>query len=372
MRIDTFRLERYFSEREFACAYNLAASDCEPLSQAELLDMADEDEMERWEELRLGYTHTCGAPFLREEIARLYQCIEPEQLLVCAPVEGIFLAMNSMLEPGDHVICCYPQYQALSEVARAIGCKVDRWEADEKQGWRFDPKWLERHVRPDTKLIAVNFPHNPTGSQPVLHDLERIVEIARKREAYLFSDEMYMFLEQDPGARLPAACDVYDKAVCLFGMSKAFGMAGARIGWLATRDAALYRRMAALKDYTTICSSAPSEVLATIALKSADRIVAANVERIGKNLDLLDEFFDRHLEVFYWGRPSAGSVAFPRLLSNKTADEFCAAMVQTASVLLVPASVFDYGQSHFRVGFGRAHLAEAVAALENHLPEVDL
>lgn len=372
MRIDTFRLERFFAEHEFAVAHNLAASDCEPISQAELLDMAGVAEMELWEELKLGYTETRGAPFLRQAIVRIYQGIEPEQLLVCAPVEGIFLAMNAILKPGDHVICCYPEYQALSEVARAIGCKVDRWEADEKQGWRFDPKWLERHVRPDTRLIVINFPHNPTGCLPVLRDLEQIVEIARKREVYLFSDEMYMFLEQDPGTRLPSACDVYEKAVCLGGVSKTFGMAGARIGWLATRDAGLMERLAQLKDYTTICSSAPSEVLATIALKSADRIIAENLELIKKNLDILDDFFDRHVDVFYWDRPPAGTVGFPRLLSSKTADEFCGAMISAAGVLLLPASVFDFGQSHFRVGFGREDLPGAVEALEACLHEAGL
>ncbi|HEY5494805.1 MAG TPA: aminotransferase class I/II-fold pyridoxal phosphate-dependent enzyme, partial [Candidatus Anoxymicrobiaceae bacterium] len=207
---------------------------------------------------------------------------------------------------------------------------------------------------------------------PVLRDLEQIVEIARKREVYLFSDEMYMFLEQDPGTRLPSACDVYEKAVCLGGVSKTFGMAGARIGWLATRDAGLMERLAQLKDYTTICSSAPSEVLATIALKSADRIIAENLERIKKNLDILDDFFDRHVDVFYWDRPPAGTVGFPRLLSSKTADEFCGAMISAAGVLLLPASVFDFGQSHFRVGFGREDLPGAVEALEACLPEAGL
>jgi len=372
MMIETFRLERFFSEHEFSVEHNLAASDCEPISQAELIAMAGDDELELWEELKLGYTETGGALFLREEIARIYQGIKPEQLLVCTPVEGIFLAMNAILEPGDHVICCYPEYQALSEVARAIGCEVERWEADEKQGWRFDPRWLERHARPDTRLIVINFPHNPTGCQASLRDLERTVEIARKRGAYLFSDEMYMFLEQEPGTRLPSACDVYERAVCLFGMSKAFGMAGARIGWLATRDAGMMERLARLKDYTTICSSAPSEVLATIALKSRGSIVAANLERIGRNLDVLDDFFERYPEYFYWDRPGAGTVAFPRLLSSKSADEFCGKMISAAGVLLLPASMFDFGQSHFRVGFGREGLAGAVEALEEHLPQADL
>lgn len=367
MRIDAFKLERYFARHEFAVPHNLAASDCEPLSLAELLDMADDESLEMWESLRLGYTETSGSEQLRKEIAGLYQQIEPAQLLVCAPVEGIFISMNAMLEKGDHVICCSPEYQALHEVARSIGCEVDLWETDEKQGWRFDPRWLERHVRPDTRLIVVNWPHNPTGALASLTDLERTVEIASRSSAYLFSDEMYRSLELEPGDLLPAASDVYERAVSLSGMSKAYGMAGARIGWLATRDSDLLERIRTFKDYTTICSSAPSEVLSMMALRAGGSILEANLSRIRSNLDALDEFFERHEEVFYWNRPGAGTVGFPRLMASGGADEFCRRALEDAGVLLLPASAFDFGQSHVRFGFGRSGLESALEALEAHL-----
>lgn len=367
MRVKPFKLERYFAQYEFQVEHDMAASDCEPLALAALLDMADNESTEMWESLRLGYTETRGSVELRKDISYLYQQIHPDHLLVCTPVEGIFMAMNSILEAGDHVICCYPDYQALHEVARAIGCEVDLWEADEQQGWRFDPKWLERHVRPDTRLIVVNWPHNPTGCVAALKDLERVVDIASRRSTYLFSDEMYRFLELEPGARLPAACDVYDRAVSLSGMSKAFGMAGARIGWLATRDPDLLARMQIFKDYTTICSSATSEVLSMMALRARDKIIKVNMERIKANLDLLDEFFECHDDVFYWDRPPAGTVAFPRLITKEGASEFCQRLVDEAGVLLLPASAFEYGESHVRVGFGRAGLCEALEALEGFL-----
>jgi len=124
MRMRPFKLERFFAAHEFNVRHTLCSSDCEPLSQAELLKMADDDSMELWDNLKLGYTESLGAPHLREEIAGLYADVDPAEVLVCSPVEGIFVAMNAILEKGDHVICGFPDYQALDEVARAIGCEV--------------------------------------------------------------------------------------------------------------------------------------------------------------------------------------------------------------------------------------------------------
>jgi len=366
MQIRPFKLERFFSEHEFRVRHNISASDCEPLTQAEVLEMADDDARERWDELRLGYTETPGALFLREEIAKLYLKIDPDDVLVLTPIEGIFVVMNTILERGDHVICTFPEYQALYEVAQHLECEVDMWPADERQGWRFDPLWLEKHIRPNTKLVVVNFPHNPTGWMPDAADFKRIVDLARASGAYLFSDEMYHYLEHDPVTRLPAACDTYERAVCLNGMSKSFALAGIRIGWLATQDAELMQRLATFKDYTTICSSAPSEVLATIGLQSMDRIIERNLSLINQNLDLLDDFFEKH-PFAYWNKPIAGTVAFPRLLIDRDAREFCEDLIAKSSVMMLPGEVFEYGSDHVRIGFARRHMDSALEALGKYL-----
>lgn len=366
MHIRPFALERYFSEREFTARYRLSSSDCESLAMEELLELADDDSLELWQGLKLGYTRTRGASFLREEIAGLYRGLRPEDFLVAAPVECIFVAMNSILDAGDHVICTFPGYQALGEVASAIGCEVERWSADERQGWRFDPEWLEEHVRGDTKLIVVNFPHNPTGAQASLEDLGRIVEAARQWGAYLFSDEIYRFLEREAD-ELPPACELYERAVSLGGLSKAFGLPGLRMGWLATREVELMEAMASFKDYTTICSSAPGEVLATMALRARVTILERNRSIIAGNLDALDEFFERHNGLFYWNRPAAGPVAFPRLLTESDADALCEEVLAETGVLLLPGTVFDFGGRHVRVGFGRRDLPRALEALDGFL-----
>jgi aspartate/methionine/tyrosine aminotransferase len=274
MNLKPFKLERYFAKYEFSVKYLLSSSDCDGLQQCDLLGMADDEIRSLWDHLTLGYTESLGHPLLREEIAKLYQGVTANDCLVIAPEEGIYIALNSLLQKGDHIICTFPGYQSLYEIAEGIGCEVTKWEPEEANGWRFDPDFLEKNIKTNTKLIIVNFPHNPTGCLPNKEDYQRIIGLARKNNLHLFSDEMYRFLEYDQKDRLPSACEIYDKAISLFGMSKTFGMAGARIGWIATKDKNLYAKMATFKDYTTICSSAPSELLSIIALRAKNKIIS--------------------------------------------------------------------------------------------------
>lgn len=367
MNLPPFALERYFAQHEFTVRYLLSSSDCDGLRQADLLAMADAETAHLWENLTLGYTEALGHPLLRAEIARLYRGITADEVLVIVPEEGIFLALNAILRPGDHVICTFPGYQSLYAVAEGLGCAVTRWQPDAEQGWRFDPALLEQQVRPNTRLLIVNFPHNPTGYLPPVEEYLHILDFARRHDLYLLSDEMYRFLELDAATRLPSACTEYAKAVTLFGMSKTYGLAGARIGWLVTQDQALYARIAALKDYTTICSSAPSEILALIALRNGPRIIANHLARIRRNLALLDAFFAEFAGRCTWTRPRAGSIAFPQLTGGQDSAAFCARVIREANVLLLPSTVYDYGNRHFRLGYGRENMPEALARLSEHL-----
>ena len=149
-----------------------------------------------------------------------------------------------------------------------------------------------------SKLIIVNFPHNPTGSMVSKEDFQRVIDIAKERNIYLFSDEMYRFLEYRQEDRLPSAVEIYDKAITLFGISKTFGMAGVRIGWIITKDNGLYKDLATFKDYTTICSSAPSEILSLIGLRARDKIIKNHLVKINYNRKLLDVFFKKHKDIF--------------------------------------------------------------------------
>ena len=361
-----FKLERYFAQYEFNVAYVLCASDCESLGIRELLAM-EPSAAEAFPRLRLGYTESLGSPGLRREISGIYTTVGPEHVLVHSGAEeAIFLFMNAVLTAGDHLIVHSPCYQSLAEVARGIGCSVTPWTADEGRGWALDTGELKTAIRPNTKAIVLNTPHNPTGYLMDRASFLETVRIARERGIVLFSDEVYRESEYDPADRLPAACDADETAVSLGVMSKTYGLAGLRIGWIATRNAALYARMAVLKDYTTICSSAPSEFLAEVALRHRREIADRNIGIIRSNLDVLDRLFSRHAGKFEWKRPRAGSIAFPKLIGADAAA-FCHTLVTETGVLLLPGTLFDDAGNHFRIGFGRKNLPEAAARLEEFL-----
>ena len=363
MQIPSFKLERYFAKYEFTTRYLLSSSDCDGLPLEYLLGLADAQSRELWEKLSLGYTESLGHPLLREEAAKLYKGLSADDLLLIVPEEGIFIAMHSILEAGQHIICTFPGYQSLYQVAESMGCEVSLWKPEEESGWRFNPDFLEQNLRPNTRLIVFNFPHNPTGYLPPLEDYRRMLDFARAHDLYVFSDEMYRLLELDESQRLPSACEEYERAVTLFGMSKTFGLAGLRLGWLATRDAELYQKLAAFKDYTTICGSAPSEILSLMALRAKEAIVDLHLKRIRRNLAAIDGFMQGHADLFEWTRPRAGTIAFPRYKGKEGALAFCQKLVQQAGIMLLPSTVYDYDDCHVRLGFGRENLPEGLEIL---------
>ena len=365
MKIPEFRLERYFARFEFDVPYLLSSSDVEGYRLEELLALADDEGRELWRDLSLGYTEAPGHPLLRREISTMYEGPGADDTLVFGGAEeAIFAFMNVVLEPGDHLIVTWPAYQSLYEVARAAGAEVTLVPLRYEDGWELDVDALRAQVRPSTKVVAVNFPHNPTGYLPTREIFASVVEIAREADAYLFSDEVYRLLEHDPDDRLPAAADLYEKAVSLGVMSKAFALAGLRIGWLATRDAELLRRVAAFKDYTTICNSAPSEVLALIALRAREAVLSRNMGIIRHNLPVADRFFEDWRGTFEWTPPRAGCIGFPRLAADVPVEGFAADLVEEEGVMLLPGTVYEHTGNHFRLGLARKNFPEALSRLE--------
>ena len=366
-KIEPFALERYFARHEFSARHLLSCSDCEALTMASLIALATDDTRHMWTDLRLGYTDSQGHPGLRRAIADIYNGFQPEDVLVAVPEEGIFLLMQALLSSGDHVVCTFPGYQSLYAVARSIGCRVSLWTGDESQGWRFDVAQLIKMLQENTRLVVVNFPHNPTGYLPAQEEFEALVDLLREREIHLLSDEMYRFLEADATATLPAACELYEKAVSLSGLSKSFGLPGLRIGWTVTRDHQLLNAMTHLKDYTTICSSAPSEILAIMALENREAIVAQQKVRLKKNIAALDQFWHDFKTDIKGQSPRAGTLCFPRLEMVADTYRFCQELVREAGIMLVPSRVFAYGDHHVRIGCGREDFPEVLSRFGEYL-----
>lgn len=364
MRPQPFALERYFARYEFTTKYLLCSSDPESMPIAELLAFED-GAAERFANVWLGYTESRGAPELREAIGALYPATGADGVLVHGGTqEAIFAAINCAAGAGDHIVVQFPAYQSQYSIAESIGAAVSRWNVDLDGDGAPDPGELEALLRPQTRAIVITSPSNPTGYVFDRPRLDRVVEIARERGLWLISDEVYRGTEHDAADRNPPVCDLYERGISLGGTAKAYGLAGLRIGWLATRDRPFYDRVAEFKDYLTICNSAPSEFLAALALRNGDSLIARVQGIVARNLDVLDAFFARHADAWQWYRPRAGTTAFPRYLKGDT-DTLCADLVERAGVLLLPSSAFDAGNDRVRIGYGRSNLREALAAVES-------
>lgn len=366
-----FRLETYFSRWEFSARYHLTASDAQSLPMSELLAMADDDGRERWESLALGYTETRGLPALREEIASTYDALEPDDVMCFAGAEeGIYLAMRVLLEPGDHVVVLTPNYQAAETIPLDI-CTVTGVALRPEDGWALDVDAIERALRPETRLVSVNFPNNPTGAVPDPAAWERLVRLCDERGIRLFSDEVYRGLELDC-LSLPQATDLSPTALSLNVMSKAYGLPGLRIGWIACRDRVVLDKLERAKHYTSICNSAPSEILALIGLRARDRLLERNRGIVARNVPLFADFFGRRPDLFDFEAPQGGCVCFPRYAGPDGVEAMCADLVEQAGVLLLPSSIYSSALTEtptdrFRVGLGRLDPAPALDAWSNWL-----
>lgn len=357
-RLPAFALERFFAKYEFSAKYLLCSSDTESVTLREALDEYADDECRfLFENLSLGYTESKGYPPLLEELKGLYDGFAQEVV----PQEGILLSMMALVEPGDKVVATFPAYQSLYDVAASCGADVRYWMPTDNE--RFDVDKL-RDLMP-AKLVVVNFPHNPTGYVPSHDDWKDIVSLCEQHGAWLFADEMYRFLGPET---LSAGAD-YERGVSLGGLSKSLGMPGVRIGWLACRDAAFIDKVASLRDWTTICSSAPSQVLGLVAVRARERLVARANAFITAGKASVVAAVQKRPHLLHWNsQHSAGPVGFVRLVRG-SAFAYCETLAEHSGILLLPSTVYGAGDSHFRIGFGRRNTPDVVSRWEATLDD---
>ncbi len=367
-----FALERYFTKWQSAAYHQLAASDSETLSLAELLETADAEDRRRWETLRLDYTEPHGAVWLRETIAAGYQTATADTVRCFAGAqEGMFTAMHALLGAADHAIVVTPNYQSAETIPLGI-CAVTGVGLDPTRDWSLDIDAVAAATQANTKLISINFPNNPTGTILERARFDALVAFCRQRGIWLFSDEVYRLIERDPARRLPAAVDAYERGVSLGAVSKPYGLPGLRIGWIACRDPEALRRIERVRTYLSICNAGPSEVLAQIALKAGDRLLARNRRIAARNLAQLEGFVGEHGDLFDWYPPDGGVIGYPRYHGPEGVEMFCARLAEEHGVILLPASIYRSDllptpPDRFRIGFGRQDFAVGLAAMESAL-----
>lgn len=368
MKISDFKLERYFAKHEFTAKYLLSSSDCDGFELSYLLNHASAKELHMWNTLKLAYTESAGHPLLREAILKNYALNNIENVVVASPGELNFISMNALLKPNDHVISVAPVYQSLYEIVRSIHAELSFWKPN-TENWQFDLNQLESLIKENTKMIVLNFPHNPTGAYLLPTQLEEIVAIARRHDLTIFSDEMYHKLVLDDVEELPPICNLYEKGISLWGTSKSFGLAGLRTGWLVSQNQAFLNKVIAFKDYLSICNSAPSEILSIIALNHIDQFVQPNLQKIKKNIAYFQEFVTAQEVISNFIPPKAGSTAFVPLNIKGTAMEFSNHLVEKTGIMTVPAAMFEYEGKYIRVGFGRENFPEVLEVFGSYMKD---
>ena len=381
MKIKPFLTEQFFSLYEFTATHMLASSDCETTTVAELLNLSG-GSLEDFGSLKLGYTESQGHPEYRRLVSETYENVSVDDVVILtSPVEGIYLTMQTLLEPGDEVVALSPAYDALHHVADHLCGKFQAWDlVPTEAGWKIDLEQLKSLVNSKTKLIIVNFPHNPSGFQPTIGDFEQLIEVARANDCWLFCDEIYRGLETEFKGKpaIPSAADIYDKAIVLNGLSTTYGLPGLRAGWLVIRDKQIREELIGWKHYTTMCPAAPTEYLAIQALSVGEKLAERSRTLVQSNLVACTEFMQRQRPLFQWRPPTAGSTAlveidFAHLAKRSTetfdnATDYCHHLAKNYGVLLLPGACLGCEDKFVRIGLGRAGFQTALAAWEATLP----
>lgn len=369
--IPPFKLEEFWKKYEFSAPYLLCPSDTESWELSEILELADPEVRRLWDKQWLGYTDTAGLPLLREEIAKLYSPLQADEVLTFAGAqEAIYCLMRSLLLPKDHVIVVTPCYQSLLTLPQIMGADVTEVPLDPNDNWKLSIQKLQEAFRPTTKLLVINYPHNPTGTLLSLKVWEEVVSLANRCGAYIFNDEVYRYLEVNESDRLASVVDAYERGISLNVMSKAFGLAGLRVGWLASHDREVLKKVGAYKLYTSICNSVPSEILALMALRGKAPILKRNREIMLNNLKLLDLFFEPSAACLSWTRPQSGPIALAKLLLPLSIDSFTEELIEKAGILVMPGSVLDLPGPYFRIGFGRKNMPEVLHRFDEFLKSI--
>lgn len=319
------------------------------------------------------------------QIASEYTNMDEDNVLCFAGAEeGIYCALKTILAPTDHAIVVTPCYQSLKSIPDSL-CATSGLDLTPESGWALDIPALRKLIRPETKIIVCNFPHNPTGTLITLEQQQELVALAAEFELWLFCDEVYRGIERSVSSTgasvsLPQIASVYHKGISLSAVSKVYGLAGLRLGWITCADKEMVKAIADNKHYLSICNSGPSEILTLIAMRAKEQVIGRNLQIVRTNEAYLASFMAKYPALLSWTPPKGGCCGFMRMHLPDEADlaEVTERLVQEHGVLILPGENFPVSseqnkaaiRKHFRVGLGRKAFPAALDAFEIALPLV--
>ena len=334
------------------------------LSESSIADQKLSDIGLQLPDLTLFYGEHRGERPLRDLIAAQDAGISPDHVLVTAGAAGaLFIIATSLLSPRDHLVVVRPNYATNIETPRAIGCEIGFVDLAFDEGFAIDLAKLKAALRPNTRIISVTCPHNPTGTMMSRADLDALIALAENRGCYLLVDETYRDLSYN--RKLPAAASLSKRAISVSSLSKAFGIPGIRIGWLVTQDAALYEKFLSAKEQIGICGSVIDEAIARTMLERRDEFLKTLIPEMAARRDIVQAWIDAE-PLVDWVRPEGGVVGFPRLNvgSDFDLDRFYRILLEQHATYVGPGHWFEMPKRFFRVGFGWPTAAQLSGGLE--------
>ena len=370
MKIKPFAVEEWMNAWEVGAKYNIAETCVDSISMNELFELTGEDKTEFLNRLcarRLSYGDIEGLPEFRKGVCGLYKTLNIENIV---PTHGASGANHhvfySLISPGDRVVSIMPTYQQLYSIPESYGADVQILHLSKENNYLPDLEKLRRLVTPETKMICINNPNNPTGALMYEQMLREIVEIARSADAWILCDEVYRHLSQEDGW-CPSIVDLYEKGISVSSMSKVFSLAGLRLGWIATHDMSVVKSCLSHRDYNLVSCGVFDEMLAAAALKHRDKLLERSRKIVRENLQILDDWVGSEPHVSYV-KPKAGTTALVYYDLDISSYEFCEEMYKKTGAFVTPGDCFEVPHS-MRIGYayGKQDLIDGLKAISEYI-----
>lgn len=374
MNIKPFAVEEWMNAYETGARYNIAETCVDSISLDELFELSGTHKESFLNKLcarRLTYGYIEGSPDLKEGIAALYHTISPDEIVPAHGASGAnHHVFYSLINPGDKVISIMPSYQQLYSIPASLGAKVEILHLKKENSYLPDLEELEEMARGGVKMICLNNPNNPTGALMSPEILKKVVDIAKKSDAYLLVDEVYRHLTQDNEWQ-PSIVDMYEKGISTSSMSKVFSLAGVRLGWIATHDKDALKQFWSHRDYNLISCGMMDDTIAALALASKNQILERNKKIIRENLDILDHWIQKEPRLSYV-KPKAGTTALVYYDFPIDSYTLCRRMYGSCGTFVTPGDCFDEPRS-MRIGYAadRDTLKKGLQAMSTFLGSLE-